>query len=75
MSKEEIYFKYSIEKHENDKLRQENEELKERINKAIEYIDNAQTLNYGTIKEFNIKEFPFVQHILEMLKGEENVKN
>lgn len=24
---EEIYFKYSIEKHENDKLRQENEEL------------------------------------------------
>lgn len=45
-------------------------ELKNRIDKAIEYIENAQTLDYGTTKEFNIKEFPFVQHILAILKGE-----
>ena len=43
--------------------------LQQRIDKAIEYIENAQTLDYGTTKEFNIKEFPFVQHILEILKG------
>jgi hypothetical protein len=30
---EEIYFKYSIEKHENDKLRQENKQLQDRIKK------------------------------------------
>ena len=41
------------------------------IDKAIEYINNAQTLDYGTTKEFNIKEFPFVQHILEILGGKE----
>lgn len=45
------------------------EKALQRINKTIEYIENAQTLDYGTTKEFNIKEFPFVQHILEILEG------
>ena len=45
--------------------------LQESRLKAIEYIDNAPTLDYGTTMEFNIKEFPFVQHILEILGGKE----
>lgn len=38
---EEIYFKYSIEKHENNNLRQENKELKSVIN-DIKHILNNQ---------------------------------
>lgn len=56
---------------ENEKLKKDKMELLTRIDKAIKYIDNAPTLDSGTTKEFNIKEFPFVQHILEILKGKE----
>ena len=44
-------------------LENQNEELQERINKAIEYIENM----YGNEIEFNFKR----EQLLEILKGED----
>ena len=70
---EEELYKYKKSNEVLEKLKDEYDKEADdyfsRIKKTIKYIENAQTLDYGTTKEFNIKEFPFVQHILEILKG------
>ena len=57
------------------KMRNENEELQERINKAIEYIRSEYTITDDDVYLALYSSNGTLDKLEEILKGEENVKN
>ena len=69
----ELQYLLKIENDYINELEQENQELKEAINKSIEYIQNHQLVfRYHTTKEIDEWFNQFYKDLLKILKGGEN---